>query len=121
MGIIDSGKYVEVHPTFLYESICTFIIFIILAIKSKKRKQKGEITYTYLILYSFARIFIEGIRADSLMLGKIRISQLLSIIIFVISSRNLFKKISKEQSDVVALCSFIIYLFYTIYSFHLRI
>lgn len=79
------GEYIEVHPTFLYESMATFTIFIILTIMSKKRKFKGQITYLYLMMYSFARTIIEGLRTDSLMLGPIRISQALSVAIFVIS------------------------------------
>ena len=81
---MEAGNYVEVHPTFLYESICTFAIFIILQIKTKNRKFKGQITELYLILYSFARMLIETLRADSLMLGPIRISQLLSLAILTI-------------------------------------
>ena len=84
MGIIEVGKYIEVHPTFLYESICTFLIFIILQIKTNKREFKGQITFIYLVLYSFARMLIEGLRADSLMLGQIKISQFLSLAIFII-------------------------------------
>ena len=83
MGIYETGKYIEVHPTFLYESITTLTIFIILTIISKKRKFKGQITYLYLIMYSFTRAIIEGMRTDSLMLGPIRISQALSVIIFI--------------------------------------
>ena len=79
------GEYIEVHPTSLYESIVTFTIFIILTIMSKKRKFKGQITYLYLMMYSFARAIIEGLRTDSLMLGPIRISQALSVVIFIIS------------------------------------
>lgn len=85
MGIYEAGKYIEVHPTFLYESISTFAIFIILTVVSKNRKFKGQITYLYLIMYSFVRAIIEGLRTDSLMLGPIRISQALSVTIFVIS------------------------------------
>ena len=85
MGIYEAGKYIEVHPTFLYESISTLAIFIILTVVSKNRKFKGQITYLYLIMYSFVRAIIEGLRTDSLMLGPIRISQALSVAIFVIS------------------------------------
>ena len=84
MGITENGQYMEVHPTFLYESICTLIIFIILFILKDKRKYKGQLTYIYLTTYSFARAIIEGLRTDSLMLGEIRISQLLSIVLFII-------------------------------------
>lgn len=71
MGLIEQGKYIEVHPTFLYESICTFIIFLILSKMQKNRKFKGQITATYLILYGIARAIIEYFRADSLMLRQI--------------------------------------------------
>ena len=85
MGIYDAGKYIEVHPTFLYESIITFSIFILLIAISDKRKFKGQITLLYLIIYSFARMLIEALRTDSLMLWNIRVSQVLSIIILIIS------------------------------------
>lgn len=83
MGIKTANGIEYVHPTFLYESICNFIIFIILTKISKKRKFSGEITYLYLISYSFIRFFIEGLRIDSLMLGNFRISQLVSLVLFI--------------------------------------
>lgn len=86
MEIIENGKIEYVHPTFLYESVVTFLCFFILTILSKKRKYKGEITITYLIIYSFARMLIEGLRVDSLMLYNIRISRLISLIIFLVFS-----------------------------------
>ena len=85
MGIIENGIYKEVHPTFLYESVADFIIFIILIILGRIRQKNGERTCIYLILYSFVRFFIEGIRTDSLMLNNIRISQMVSLILFVVS------------------------------------
>ena len=84
MGIIENGIYKEVHPTFLYESLATFAIFILLMILKNKRQYKGQITYIYLVLYSFARMLIEGLRIDSLMFYNFRISQILSLFIFVI-------------------------------------
>ena len=84
MGIIENEKYIEVHPTFLYESICNLIIFLILYILRNKRKYKGQITYLYLALYGIVRALIEGLRTDSLMLGSFRISQVLSIVLFII-------------------------------------
>lgn len=84
MGIVENGKYIEVHPTFLYESICNLIIFLILYLLRNKRKYKGQITYLYLALYGIVRALIEGLRTDSLMLGSFRISQVLSIVLFII-------------------------------------
>ena len=81
MGIIENGKYIQVHPTFLYESACTLIIFLILYTKRNKRKYPGELTYWYFFLYGIARAIIESLRTDSLMIGDFRVSQLLSILL----------------------------------------
>ena len=86
MEIIENGVAKYVHPTFLYESIGTFVIFIILAILSKKRKFSGEITYIYIICYSIIRFIIEGLRTDSLMFFNCRISQILSLVLFIVFS-----------------------------------
>ena len=85
MGIFETGKYIEVHPTFLYESIITFFLFILLTAISNKRKYRGQLTLIYLMIYSFSRMLIEHLRTDSLMLGHIRISQVLSLVIFIVS------------------------------------
>lgn len=101
MGIIENGRYIEVHPAFLYESILDLIIFIILILMKNKRKYKGQITYVYLILYSFIRIIIEQIRTDSLMVGPIKISQLLSILIFVVFVVILiYNKMQENKKEV---------------------
>lgn len=75
MGIIENGSYIEVHPTFLYESIGTLIIFIVLMILQRKRKFKGQITYIYLVMYSFIRALIENLRTDSLLFMNFRVSR----------------------------------------------
>lgn len=85
MKIVENGITKYVHPTFLYESICNFIIFIILWSLGKNRKFEGQLVLIYFIGYSFIRFFIEGLRSDSLMLGSFRISQVLSAVIFVVS------------------------------------
>lgn len=97
MGIFTQNGYIEVHPTFLYESICTILIFLILRKLQKNRKFKGEIFLLYCILYSGIRFFIEGLRIDSLMLYNFRISQILSIFIFIISIIIFYKKLKDNK------------------------
>ena len=97
MEIIEGGVTKYVHPTFLYESICTMLIFIFLSILSKKRKFSGEITYLYIICYSFIRFFIEGLRTDSLMFYNCRISQILSLALFIVFSGILLYKKNKHK------------------------
>lgn len=71
---------VGVHPTFLYESIWNFIVFCFLSYYSGKKKYNGEIFILYIILYSLARFFIEGLRTDSLMIGPLRVAQVISVV-----------------------------------------
>lgn len=98
MGIQENGITKYVHPTFLYESIATFIIFIILTKLSKKRKFTGEITDLYIMAYSGVRFFIESLRTDSLMLGSIRISQALSLVLFITFLIKLLCELTKYKN-----------------------
>lgn len=77
--------------TFFYEFTCNLIIFTILMLllHLKDFKNNGAIASLYLILYGFCRFFIEGLRTDSLYLGSIRISQLVSIIFIICGSSYL--------------------------------
>ena len=82
-GMLIGGNYH--HPAFLYESIWCLIGFIILLLLKRKKKLKiGTLTSFYLIWYGIERFFVEGLRTDSLMLGPIKIAQIMSIL-FVLS------------------------------------
>jgi phosphatidylglycerol:prolipoprotein diacylglycerol transferase len=72
-----------VHPCFLYESLWCLLGFAVLYAYSKRRRFDGEIFLMYLGWYSFERMFVEGLRTDSLLIGRIRVSQLLSGVLFV--------------------------------------
>ncbi len=74
-----------VHPCFLYESIWCLLGFVLLAFWSKRRKYDGQLLLMYMAWYGIERAFVEGLRTDSLMIGSIRVSQALSIVIFVAS------------------------------------
>ncbi|KPU28330.1 diacylglyceryl transferase [Caloranaerobacter sp. TR13] len=90
-GIIVNGQ--KVHPTFLYESIWDFAVFLFLLwYRKNKVKVKGEVFLLYLMLYSFARFFIEGLRIDSLMLGHFRVAQLISVVIIAVSFILFYKR-----------------------------
>ncbi len=84
---IQQGMHIDgiyYHPTFLYESIWDFTVFIILMIILRKTKKVGIVFFTYVGLYSIGRFFIEGLRTDSLMFGSFRIAQLVSLFGIVI-------------------------------------
>jgi phosphatidylglycerol:prolipoprotein diacylglycerol transferase len=73
------------HPTFLYESLWNLMIFSILmflffrALENKPNLKTGSIFLIYLIGYSLGRVWIEGLRTDSLMFGPLRIAQVISL------------------------------------------
>ena len=78
-GIMVDG--VKVHPTFLYESIWDFGIFLFIMFYMRKKKTyEGEVIVSYITLYSTGRFFIEGLRTDSLMFGPIRMAQFISLV-----------------------------------------
>ena len=76
-GMYINGSYY--HPTFLYESIWNLCICIFLIFLTKRKPRSGTVIASYAGLYSLGRFFIEGLRTDSLMLGGIRVAQLVSL------------------------------------------
>lgn len=100
MGIETVQGYIEVHPTFLYESVANLLIGIFLIMMQRKRKYSGQILLLYCMLYGLIRSFIEGLRTDSLMLFNFRISQILSIIVLIISATILIVKNIKSKATV---------------------
>lgn len=94
-GMYISGAYRE--PTFLYESVASLIGFVILLILRKNKKLKtGQLAGTYLIWYGIERLIIESFRSDSLMLGPIKIAQLVSMIAIAIGIYLISKNRRKE-------------------------
>ncbi len=74
-----------VHPCFLYESLWCLIGFILLHLYSKHRKFDGEMFLMYVGWYGLGRAVIEGLRTDPLLIGGLRVSQILAIVCVVIS------------------------------------
>ena len=86
--IIENGtEYIQVHPTFLYESFWNFCLLMFLLWYRKRKKFTGEIFLLYLCGYGLGRCIIEGLRTDSLMIPGtgIAVSQLLAGTCFVVS------------------------------------
>ena len=80
--VAEMGKGL-VHPCFLYESVWCIAGFFVLNYFSKKRRFSGQISLMYCVWYGFGRAIIELLRTDSLMIGNIRVSCLLSLCICI--------------------------------------
>ncbi len=84
---VNGVEYIQVQPTFLYESLWNLCIFILLMLYKRHKKFDGEIFFMYLLGYGCGRFVIEGFRTDQLLLPYIGlpVSQVLSLILAVMS------------------------------------
>ncbi|MDD6988034.1 prolipoprotein diacylglyceryl transferase [Ruminococcus sp.] len=103
--VSEGTNMVGVHPCFLYESLWCLLGFVLLHFYGKyKQKYSGQIFFSYLVWYGFERMFVEGLRTDSLYLPfqlfgmDIRVSQVLSFAIFVTGLVMLIINRNKEDS-----------------------
>ena len=78
-----SNSYI-CQPTFLYESLWNLVGFLIINALYKKKKFDGQVFLMYITWYGFGRMFIEGLRTDSLMVGTFRISQVVAFLCFIV-------------------------------------
>ena len=103
---IDNVYYT---PTFLYESLACFVLFIIfLFIRRNKYTKVGTMTGLYFIGYGIIRFFIEMSRTDALLLGGFKIAQIVSIIMIIIgiviltinSRKSKFEDLYNDKNNV---------------------
>lgn len=103
MGLIEGGRQIYVHPTFLYESVWNLIGLLLLHFLSKKRKFDGQVFLYYLAWYGLGRAFIEGLRTDSLYIGSFRVSQLLAAVTCLVSVGILLYMLAFKRPDPKAM------------------
>lgn len=104
---VSTVEYVEVHPTFLYESLWNLLgLALIALVISRARRFDGENTWFYFLWYGLGRTWIEGLRTDSLYLfdwtiagQSIRVSQALSILLVVLSAVMLLLNLRLRPRD----------------------
>ena len=87
LEVIDGISYIQVHPTFLYESLWNLGVLLFLIFWSKHKKFEGEVFLLYLFGYGVGRFWIEGLRTDQLMLtDAIPVSQALAVVLEIVST-----------------------------------
>ena len=86
MTTVDGVQYIQVHPTFLYESLWNILVLVLILVFTTKKKFNGEIFLLYLVGYALGRVWIEGLRTDQLQIGStgIAVSQVLSGAIVIV-------------------------------------
>jgi phosphatidylglycerol---prolipoprotein diacylglyceryl transferase len=110
----DYAQFEYFHPTFLYESLWNLAVFAILltlffrGLKSGRLAvpplKNGTLFLTYLMAYSLGRVWIEGLRMDSLMLGPLRMAQCVSLVGVVLGGAGLFwlYRMGRSLPDVIS-------------------
>ena len=81
--MVKGTECITVYPTFLLEGLWNLAVLIFLIIYYKHRKVDGEISLFYVILYGVGRFMIEALRTDSLMVGPLKISQIVAVLCVV--------------------------------------
>ena len=102
--IVDGKEFILAHPTFLYESLWNLMVLLVIFLYRRHKKFDGELFAMYIWGYGLGRVWIEGLRTDSLMLPgmNFKVSQLLAALcvmtasIFIIYKRMQLSK--KNQS-----------------------
>lgn len=84
-NIPEGANYINVHPTFLYESVWNLLIMVLLLVYRKHKRFDGELCLLYLGGYGLGRFWIEGIRTDTLFIPGtlIPVSQVLALVMLV--------------------------------------
>lgn len=90
---IGGEQFIQVHPTFLYESLWNLAVIAFLYFYRKRKKFQGELFLFYLLGYGLGRVWIEGLRTDQLKLGhtQIPVSQLLAGVLIIFSLFMIFR------------------------------
>ena len=98
--IVNYGgvDYIQVHPTFLYESLWNLCLFLLLIKFRPKKKFDGQVLGLYFLGYALGRVWIEGLRTDQLMLGPFAVSQLLSGVLIICAAVFLIWKGKQEKA-----------------------
>ncbi len=100
---IDGIAYIQVHPTFLYESLWNLGVLLILLLIRRYKKFEGEVFLLYLLGYGMGRFWIEGLRTDQLLIPStdIPVSQVLAAVLVIVSAVMLVlfrKKVLSRQT-----------------------
>ena len=102
---IDGMEFIQVHPTFLYESLWNLGVLLIIFLYRRHKKFDGEMFAMYIWGYGLGRVWIEGLRTDSLMLPGInfKVSQLLAAICVVAASIYIiYKRIELKRNTITS-------------------
>ena len=100
--LVENGiQYIQVHPTFLYESLWNVCLLCFMLWYRKRKKFEGELLWIYLLGYGVGRFWIEGLRTDQLKLfhTNIPVSQALSLLLVLVAAIVLIFRNKRQNQN----------------------
>ena len=100
--IVENGvAYIQVHPTFFYESMWNLGVLAFMLWYRKRKKFEGEMLWIYFLGYGLGRVWIEGLRTDQLKLPGtgMAVSQLLSAAVVCVAAAVIVTRHRKLKAE----------------------
>lgn len=99
--MLDGISYIQVHPTFFYESLWNLMVLICLLLYRRHKKFDGQIFLMYLFGYGVGRFWIEGLRTDQLLIPGVGlpVSQVLAVVLVILSGSILVIQTKRQQNQ----------------------
>ncbi len=103
--VVNGYEYIQVHPTFLYESVLNLINCLVLIYVLRHRKFRGQVILVYMIIYGVTRTITEGLRVDQLQVGDgLAVSRLLSMALVLVGITLYIyksKKVVENETELI--------------------
>lgn len=101
LKVIDGVEFIQVHPTFLYESLWNLLLLVCLLCLWKHKRYHGQIAFTYLAGYGTGRIWIEALRTDQLLLPAVGIpvSQIVAGVMILVSVTFMIRAEKRQRKS----------------------
>lgn len=99
-GGINVDPFMPVHPTFLYESLWCMGVLVVMFAILKNYSYNGQLFFGYASLYGLGRLWIEGLRTDSLMIGPFRVSQMVALFSVLVFGFLYFYNLTKSKARI---------------------
>ncbi len=100
--VVNGYEYIQVHPTFLYESFFNLINCLVLIYVVQHRKFRGQVILTYMIFYGVIRTITEGLRVDQLQVGDgLAVSRILSMALVIVGTTLYVYKVNSIKKSKI--------------------
>ena len=102
--LVNNVQCITVHPTFLYEALWNVALLLFIFFYRKRKRFDGELAMIYIFGYGVGRVIVEAARTDSLMIGPLKVSQLVGIVTAAVALAVMIKNYSSIKKGKEPVC-----------------